>query len=66
MNEKKNDGPGLAVILQDLPEGGKIVIVPQPDGRPAARGILAILDADESVREIMLRIPRSTLIDLAG
>lgn len=61
---KKHDP--IAVILHDLPEGGKVVLAPGPDGRPAARGIVAVLDADESVREIMLRVPRSILLDLAA
>ena len=64
MTDRNNQDP-IAIVMQELPDGGRVVMVPDKQGLPASRGVLAVLEADGSVREIMLRLPRALLLDLA-
>ena len=65
MNDNNTDRP-TAVIVREYPDGSRLVTVPDANGQPAPRGVLAIVDTDEQIREIMLRIPREFVRDMAA
>lgn len=61
-----NDNRPTAVVVREYPDGSRLVTVPDANGQPAPRGVLAIVDADEQVREVMIRIPRDFVRDMAS
>lgn len=65
MNDKNTDRP-TAVIVREYPDGSRLVTVPDANGQPAPRGVLAIVEADERIREVMIRIPREFIRDMAS